>query len=219
MKLAVWDVDGTLVDSRASIASAMDAAFDTVRLPAPGYDGTRAIVGMSLRPAIAALAPADTPDDVLDRLQTEYVNAFVKRRAAGAQDPLYDGARELLDRLKAEGWLMAVASGKSRAGLNHIFAAHDLETMFDTVHCADDGPGKPDPYMLICALNAMGAEASNAIMVGDTSHDMAMARAAGVYAQGVTWGFHTRDELHAGGAHHVADDFAALDRALAAFKR
>jgi phosphoglycolate phosphatase len=174
---------------------------------------------MSLRPAIARLAPADAPDEVIERLQTEYVNAFVKRRASGVHDPLYDGARDLLERMKADGWLMAVASGKSRAGLTHIFAAHDLETMFDTVHCADDGPGKPDPHMLVCALRAMGAAAPDAIMVGDTSHDMVMARAAGVYAQGVIWGFHTRDELHASGAHHVAEDFAALNRALAAFKR
>lgn len=217
MKLCVWDVDGTLVDSRASIATAMDAAFEAVGLEAPGYDVTRSIVGMSLKPAIATLAPrADA--GTLARLETEYVGAFRRRRESGLRDPLYAGAGDLLHRMKGEGWLMAVASGKSRAGLEAIFTTHGLERMFDAVHCADDGPGKPDPYMLSCAMRAVGADAVDTIMVGDTSHDMIMARAAGVYAQGVTWGFHTAEEMRAGGAHHVAEDFAALSGALDAFR-
>lgn len=216
MKLAVFDVDGTLVDSRASIAEAMTGAFQAMRLTPPDYDAIRAIVGMSLAPAIAALAPDANADDLL-RLKQEYVAAFTRRRAAGLRDPLYDGAEDLLRDLRGQGWLMAVATGKSRAGVNAVFAAHGLADLFDTIHCADDGPGKPDPYMLNCGIAAMGARADCTIMIGDTSHDMAMARAADVYAQGVDWGFHTAEEMFAGGAHHVSRSFGELADALAAF--
>jgi phosphoglycolate phosphatase len=217
MMLAVFDVDGTLVDSRASIAEAMAGAFTTLGLAPPDYDAVRAIVGMSLGPAIAALAPGADAGD-LARLKQEYVAAFARRRAAGLRDPLYDGAEELLRELRGQGWLMAVATGKSRAGVTSIFDAHGLADLFDSIHCADDGPGKPDPYMLKCGMAAFGAAPARTIMIGDTSHDMSMARAAGVYAQGVDWGFHTEDEMIAGGAHHVSRSFGELSAALAAFR-
>lgn len=216
MKLAVFDVDGTLVDSRVSIAEAMTGAFQAMALAPPDYDAIRAIVGMSLAPAIAALAPGADADD-LARLKQEYVAAFARKRAAGYRDPLYDGAEDLLRDLRGQGWLMGVATGKSRAGVTAIFAAHGLTDLFDAVHCADDGPGKPDPHMLNCGIAALGAAPARTIMIGDTSHDMSMARAAGVYAQGVDWGFHTEDEMLAGGAHHVARSFGELAEALAAF--
>ncbi len=217
MKLAVWDVDGTIIDSRASIAGAMSAAFEANGLTPPTYDETRAIVGMSLVPAISMLAP-QADENLLNALKDDYVAAFVRRRASGRHDPMYDGADELLRRLRADGWIMAVATGKSRAGVVSIFDAHDLHDLFDAVHCADDGPGKPDPHMLTCNMRALGAQAANTIMIGDTSHDMAMARAAGVYAQGVTWGFHTAQEMLEGGADNVAETFEALERALASFR-
>lgn len=217
MMLAVFDVDGTLVDSRASIAEAMTGAFQALNLTPPDYNAIRAIVGMSLAPAIAALAPGASIDDLM-RLKQEYVAAFTRRRAAGLRDPLYDGAEDLLRDLRGQGWLMAVATGKSRAGVTSVFAAHGLTDLFDAIHCADDGPGKPDPHMLNCGMRALGAPASRTIMIGDTSHDMAMARAADVYAQGVDWGFHTEEEMIAGGAHHVSRSFGELADALAAFR-
>jgi phosphoglycolate phosphatase len=216
MKLAVFDVDGTLVDSRASIASAMDAAFVAVGLAAPGYEVTRTIVGMSLTPAIAQLA-GDVPADVVAELQREYVTAFRRRRESGVRDPLYDGAESLLREMKTQGWLMTIATGKSRAGVDAILSGHALGGIFDAIHCADDGPGKPDPHMLICSMRAVGSDPADTIMIGDTSHDMAMARAAGVYAQGVTWGFHTEAEMRAGGAHGVAGTFRELREALTTF--
>jgi phosphoglycolate phosphatase len=217
MMLAVFDVDGTLVDSRASIAEAMTGAFQAMALTPPDYDAIRAIVGMSLVPAIAVLAPGADESD-LARLKQEYVAAFARRRAAGLRDPLYAGAEDLLREMRGQGWLMAVATGKSRAGVTSVFAAHGLTDLFDSVHCADDGPGKPDPYMLNCGIAALSASPAHTIMIGDTSHDMLMARAAGVYAQGVDWGFHTEEEMMAGGAHHVSRSFGELAGALAAFK-
>jgi phosphoglycolate phosphatase len=212
-KLAVFDVDGTLVDSRRSIAEAMAMAFTALSLPAPGYAETRRIVGLSLKPAIAMLAPA-LPESDYARLADAYKEAFIANRAAGFVEPLYDGARDLLVRLRAEGWRLAVATGKARRGVDAFLETHGFAGWFDAAHCADDGPGKPDPHMLQLCMAAVGAEAAHTVMIGDTSFDMAMARAAGCYAQGVAWGFHTVEEVLAGGAHHVAEDYAGLGLSL-----
>jgi phosphoglycolate phosphatase len=94
---------------------------------------------------------------------------------------------------------------------------HGWADLFDSVHCSDDGPGKPHPAMLIEAMRVLGAEPARTIMVGDTAHDMRMAKAAGAYAQGVSWGFHTAAEIAEGGADDIAHDFATLNDRLDAF--
>jgi phosphoglycolate phosphatase len=212
-RLAVFDVDGTLVDSRRSIAEAMAMAFRALSLPAPGYEETRQIVGLSLRPAIATLAP-DLPESDYARLAEAYKDAFIANRAAGLAEPLYEGARELVVRLRDEGWRLGVATGKARRGVDHFLEAHGFSGWFDAAFCADDGPGKPDPHMLRLVIDAVGADPRHTVMIGDTSFDMAMARAADTYALGVSWGFHTEDEISAGGAHEIAQDYACLGRRL-----
>jgi phosphoglycolate phosphatase len=99
-----------------------------------------------------------------------------------------------------------------------VLDAHGFRDVFDVAFCADDGPGKPDPHMLQLNMTAVGAAPDVTIMIGDTSFDMAMARAANAYAQGVSWGFHTVEEIVQGGAHHVAQDFAALHAELAGWR-
>jgi phosphoglycolate phosphatase len=215
-KLAVFDVDGTLVDSRRSIGEAMRLAFEALNLKAPTYDATRRIVGLSLEPAIAVLAPG-LPKERYPQLAEAYKDAFVANRAAGFTEPLYDGALETLHALKADGWLLGVATGKARRGVEHFLETHDLRGVFDCAFCADDGPGKPDPHMLRLNMSAAGAVCADTIMIGDTSFDMTMARAADAYAQGVSWGFHTVEEVEAAGAHHVAHDFRALSAELERF--
>jgi phosphoglycolate phosphatase len=214
--LAVFDLDGTLQDSRRSIAEAMDMAFEALGLAAPGYDKTRRIVGLSLIPAIKVLAP-DLPEQRYAALGEAYKDAFIANRERGVHEALYGGARETVMRLKAEGWLLGIATGKARRGIDKFLEVHSFEGVFDTAFCADDGPGKPHPHMLQLNMTAAGVAADRTIMIGDTSFDMAMARAANAYAQGVTWGFHTPEEVAEGGAHHIADDFAALDLALTRF--
>ncbi|MBT9447738.1 MAG: HAD-IA family hydrolase [Hyphomonadaceae bacterium] len=208
-KLAVFDVDGTLVDSRRSIAEAMGSAFRSLNLPAPGYDETRRIVGLSLEPAIAVLAP-DLDRSRYPVLAQAYKDAFVANRDAGLVEPLYEGAKEIVTELRAAGWRLGVATGKARRGVDAFLERHGFEGLFDAAFCADDGPGKPDPHMLNLVIEAVGARAADTIMIGDTSFDMAMARAADTYAQGVTWGFHTVEEIQSGGAHHIAEDFVIL---------
>lgn len=217
-KLAVFDVDGTLVDSRRSIAEAMSAAFRALGLAAPGYDETRRIVGLSLEPAIAVLAP-DLERSRYPLLAQAYKDAFVANRDAGLVEPLYDGARELVMQLRAEGWKLGVATGKARRGVEAFMERHGFDGVFDAAFCADDGPGKPDPHMLNLVIETVGATPADAVMIGDTSFDMAMARAADCYAQGVSWGFHTIEEIQSGGAHHIAEDFAVLRGELARWAR
>lgn len=216
-RLAVFDVDGTLVDSRRSIADAMALAFSALDLPAPTYDETRKIVGLSLIPAIKILAP-DLPESRYGALGEAYKDAFIANRERGLTEPLYDGARETVLSLKQEGWLLGVATGKARRGVEKFLETHAMGDLFDCAFCADDGPGKPHPHMLQLNMSALDMREAHTIMIGDTSFDMQMARAASCYAQGVSWGFHTVEEIATGGAHHIAHDFAALRLELDAFR-
>ncbi len=217
MKLAVFDVDGTLVDSRAILKQSSDAAFTALGLTPPPYDELRQIVGLSLREGLAILAPGRS-QEVVDSLVAYYKSSFGDlHRDPHFVEPLYEGAAELLDRLKAEGWRIAMATGKSRRGVETIVAMHGWADLFDSTHCADDGPGKPHPAMLLEAMAALGAEPACTVMIGDTAHDIGMARAAGVRAFGVTWGFHTRAEIEASGADRVLDTFAELEAELDRF--
>jgi phosphoglycolate phosphatase len=216
-KLAIFDVDGTLVDSRQILQASADAAFADLGLIAPPYDQLRKIVGLSLREGLAQLAP-DLEAGQIEALLAHYRRSFqTLHRDPAFIEPLYDGAAALLDRLKREGWKIAMATGKSRRGVETIMAMHGWADLFDTTHCADDGPGKPDPAMVQAALKAMGMAPRQAVMIGDTAHDVGMAKAAGVRVLGVTWGFHTRDEIEASGPDEVVDTFAELDAALDRF--
>ncbi|GAM99236.1 similar to phosphoglycolate phosphatase [alpha proteobacterium U9-1i] len=215
-RLAVFDLDGTLVDSRHSIGEAMAQAFAALDLPPPSYDETRRIVGLSLVPALQILAPHLDPAR-WPELGVAYKNAFVRNRENGIREPLYDGARETLERMRAAGWLMGIATGKARRGIDHVLAAHDLSSFFDCGFCADDGPGKPDPHMLALNMQALDVDPEHTVMIGDTTFDMEMARAAGAYALGVSWGFHTADEI-AAHAHEIAHDFPTLNAMLASWR-
>lgn len=217
MKLAVFDVDGTLVDSREVILRAAQEAALAVGLPIPEYDQVRQIVGLSLADALRMLAP-DLTTAELTEFVTAYQNAFLRMHATpGFHEPLYAGAEDTLKRLKREGWTVAMATGKSRRGVERWMAREGWADIFTSTHCADDGPGKPDPAMVLAAMKVAGAAPAQTVMIGDTSHDMLMALNAQVRPQGVAWGFHTLDEVLAAGALHVATDFPELDEALDRF--
>jgi phosphoglycolate phosphatase len=218
LKLAIFDIDGTLVDSRAVITRSMREAFEALDLPPPGYDQTRHIVGLSLHAGVRQLAPPGLPDAKFEELVEAYRQSFVRQHAEPSfREPLYEGALGLLENLSVNGWLIGIATGKSHKGLARVFEAHPIRRYFDTIWCAEDGPGKPHPFMVEQNLRATGVEASQCLMIGDAIHDMAMARAAGVRAVGVSWGFGETSELNASGAHEVHQDFASLGAALARF--
>ncbi len=211
--LAIFDCDGTLVDSQADIAEAMEAAFAAHGLIAPPRTVIRRIVGLSLGEAMARLAPAADAETAAS-LVAAYKDAFRARRAAGVvEEPLYDGIAALIADLAAAGWLLGVATGKSDRGLAHCLDRHGLTGHFMTLHTADRHPSKPDPAMIEACLADTGADRANTVMIGDTAYDMAMAVNAGVHAIGVDWGYHHPHEMIAAGAAAVAGSVAEL-RAL-----
>ncbi len=216
--LAIWDVDGTLVDSRETIAACMAEGFAGEGLQRPSYDDTRRIVGLTLAYAVEVMTPGLAPA-VQARIVDGYRAAFQALHADPAfAEPLYPGAVELMDRLAAHGWRQAVATGKSRKGLDRVVAAHGWADRFVSLHSSDDGPGKPDPAMVLAALAVAGTPPGRAVMIGDTTHDMRMGRSAGVRTLGVTWGFHTADELR-GEADVVCGAWGELEAELDRFSR
>jgi phosphoglycolate phosphatase len=203
-RLAIFDCDGTLVDSDATIYAALKASMEQngFAVPPPGL--SRRVVGLSLAEAMAALLPDATRETHL-RLAEDYKRAFMSLRAAGqVEEPLFDGILELLDALEADGWLLAVATGKSDRGLRHCLDQHGLHARFVSLQTADRHPSKPHPSMAEQAIADAGAAPQSTIVVGDTSFDMAMAVAAGATGIGAGWGYHEAEELIEAGAIAVA---------------
>ncbi len=204
IRLAVFDCDGTLVDGQAAVCNAMDAAFAAHGLPSPDHHLVRRSVGLSLPQAVRSILP-EADEELRQGIDLAYRQAFRAAREAGQLvEPLYDGVRDLLDALLEDGWLLAVATGKSDRGLEHCLATHGLSRHFISLQTADRHPSKPHPAMLEAALFDAGARPARAVMIGDTAYDMIMAVNAGVRALGVDWGYHTPAELAEAGAEAVA---------------
>ncbi|NOD75590.1 MULTISPECIES: HAD-IA family hydrolase [unclassified Ruegeria] len=215
LRLVLFDVDGTLVDSQGSIVHSMATSFQAASVPVPSRDAILSIVGLSLPHAIARLAP-DQPSLVQSDLVEGYKEAYHAHRLdlGAASSPLYPGAREAIEALHAvPEVLLGVATGKSQRGLDALIEAHGLEAYFVTRQVADHHPSKPHPSMVQTALSETGVDPDCAVMIGDTSFDMDMAAAAGVRGIGVTWGYHDRSALAS--ATCVIETFDQLPTALA----
>lgn len=213
MKLVIFDVDGTLSDSQAQITHAMTLAFEGIGLAPPPREAVLSIVGLSLPEAIARLAP-NLGADEQGRIVEGYKQSYFTNRAASPA-PLYPGARECLQKLAArDDLLLGVATGKSRRGLDALIAHHGLEGMFATRQVADNHPSKPNPAMIEAALSETGVMRERAVMIGDTTFDIEMARAARVAALGVSWGYHPVADLRAAGANRILAGFAELEAAV-----
>jgi phosphoglycolate phosphatase len=210
MRLIVFDCDGTLVDSQATIVACAQAAFVAQGLKPPAPDAIRRIVGLSLVEAMLELLPE--PDWTLaSRLAEGYKAAFFAYRSRpDFLEPLFPGTRELLESLRTRGLLLGVATGKAMRGLRFVLEHHGLESYFVTLQTADLHPGKPHPAMVLAAMAETEATAQETMVVGDTSYDILMALAAGTLAVGVSWGNHPAAELMACGAVRVLDSFAEL---------
>ena len=213
MKLVVFDVDGTLVDSQHHIFNAMSTAFSGAGLRPLPKDAVLQIVGLSLPVAVEVLAPDQSPQTHMKILEG-YRQAYMSGRVVEAA-PLYPGARDCLDRLASHAdLLLAVATGKSRRGLDAMIENYGLQGRFVSLQTADNNPSKPHPAMLEAALSEAGVDAADAVMVGDTSFDMQMARSARVIGYGVSWGYHAPDLLEDAGAALIAPDFPTLTKAI-----
>ena len=204
-RLAIFDCDGTLVDSGATIYAALKASLERNGMEVPNQSACRRIIGLSLIEAMESLLPG-LPAEQHVQLAEDYKRAFWRLRAAGeVEEPLFDGVRELLDALEADGWLLAVATGKSDRGLKHCLESHGIHARFISLQTADRHPSKPHPSMVDQAIVDACAAPETTIVVGDTSFDMAMAVNAGAAGIGAGWGYHEAEELLEAGAIAVAE--------------
>ncbi len=204
VRLAIFDCDGTLVDSGGTIYRALTMSLRQHRRVPPPAREARRVVGLSLIEAMAMLAPDASADELVDLAET-YRLAFQELRGAGqVEEPLFDGIVDLLDALQDDGWLLAVATGKSDRGLAHCLRSHGLLDRFVSLQTADRHPSKPHPAMALAAMADAAATPRNTVMIGDTGWDMGCAAAAGIGAIGVAWGYHEDAELLRHGAIAVA---------------
>jgi len=204
MRLVLFDLDGTLLDSRRSITDSMTAAFVEEGLEPPTPEATAAIVGISLVEAIERLAPRLEPER-RDAVTARYRAAYLRFASRPGADPLYPGVGEILDDLDRREILLGVATGKSRGGAEAALKRNEIDKRFVTLQTGDGGPSKPHPDVILRGLRDTGVEARSTVMVGDATYDILAAKAAGVGAIGVTWGFQTREDLEGAGADIVLD--------------
>jgi len=188
-RLLVFDWDGTLADSTAIIAGAIQRACTDLGLPVPCDTAARYVIGLGLADAMRHVAPT-LPLSEHPRLSERYRHHYLAR---DPEIPLFEGAREMLDELDARGFLLAIATGKRRAGLARALAQQGLAHRFVASRCADEGFPKPHPDMLLALMDHCGTEASETLMIGDTTHDLELARNAGASAIAVTYGAHGAD--------------------------
>jgi phosphoglycolate phosphatase len=213
LRFVIFDLDGTLIDSVALIVETVTNAFRAVDEPVPDERAIRSISGITARDAMAILAPAASPERV--SIIVESYRTHYRSNAGVAREPLFKGALESLDRLQADpDTILAVATGKGYKGAVTLLERHGIIGRFHSIQTPDHNRGKPDPQMIDTAMSKAGATRAQTVMIGDTVHDMRMARAARVSAIGVTWGYHEKAELIAEGADIVIDDFADLDAAI-----
>ncbi len=214
VRLVVFDCDGTLVDSQHNICAAMRAAFLGGGRDAPTDDAIRRIVGLSLNEAVVALDP-DIQNPELEMVMAGYKENFMLiRKQPEYSEPLFPGIAETLQKLDGDGFLLAIATGKTQRGLRATLDHHDLKSYFVSLQTADDAPGKPHPGMLEQAMAEAGAGPAETVLIGDTVFDMKMARNAGTTGIGVSWGYHETGELAAAGADEIVEDCEQLVPAI-----
>ena len=191
-KLLIFDWDGTLMDSEARIVACVGAAVTELELPSPGADAIRNIIGLGLREAVHSLFPkAD------DHLHIEIAERYRRHYFSSQEVPpqLFEGARDVIEQLHQAGYLLAIATGKGRSGLNYALETTALGHYFHITRCADESFSKPHPEMLHQIIEEMGVVPRQALMIGDTEYDLQMAANANVPSLGVTYGVHSPERL------------------------
>lgn len=206
----VFDWDGTLIDSTETIATAIRRAAADLNLPDPGRERASSVIGLGLMQALAIAVPelpAERVPEFADRYRAHYV-------AGESRLQLFPNARELLAKLRASQRKLAIATGKSRAGLARALDSLNLTNQFDASRCADETEAKPHPKMLLELSEELQTEPARMLMVGDTTHDLQMAAAAGAAAVAITHGAHPASALQQAGALAVLDSLDELQRWL-----
>lgn len=211
LKLVIFDCDGTLVDSQHMIVAAMTEAYASHGIAVPNRETLLSIVGLSLPQAFATLGSGQAGFPVATMVERYKAAFHVLRQNEEHLEPLYPGAADAIaDLARRDDIVLGIATGKSQRGVRAVLERHGLIDHFITIKTADDAPSKPDPGMVIDAMREAGVAPADTVVVGDTVYDIAMARAAGAAALGVTWGYHSAESLTQAGAAHVVDAFATL---------
>ncbi len=210
--LLIFDWDGTLMDSAGVIVDSIQRACEDIGLPTPSERASRQIIGLGLIQALQTLLP-DLPADDYPRLVERYRHHYLGR---DAQIPLFAGVPDGIRALHASGFQLAVATGKSRIGLERALEASGLGAWFSATRCADQTHSKPHPAMVLELMDELDADPARTLVIGDTSHDLLMASNAGVASLGVTYGAHEADDLHPHAPLALLDNFAEVHAWLAA---
>ena len=205
-RFLVFDWDGTLVDSTTMIAEALRSACLDLDIDVPELDTARHVIGLGLVDSLRHVAPTLAPERYRD-LAARYRHHYIAGEAA---IPLFAGMHALLAELDGAGFLLGVATGKSRAGLDRQLEQHRLSRRFVATRCADEGFPKPNPDMLLHLMRHMGTDPKETLMIGDTTHDVELARNAGVCAVAVSYGAHPTASLAEGGALAVVHSVEEL---------
>ncbi|ARN75530.1 HAD-IA family hydrolase [Oceanicoccus sagamiensis] len=205
--LFVFDWDGTLLDSTDKIAGCMQKAIAELGLPERSTEQAKSIIGLGLPEAVQTLFP-----EIDKAIIPEVTAAYSRHFVADDQTPcdFFPNVDDVLKQLRAEGHLLAVATGKSRRGLNRVLANMSLTDFFDGSRCADETASKPDPLMLNQLLQELDVEVSSAVMVGDTDFDLGMAANAGMRSIGVSYGAHSVERLLPHKPVRIIDRFEEL---------
>jgi phosphoglycolate phosphatase len=206
LKLALFDYDGTIVDSAIMIVEGAIAAFRICGLPDPDPKKVRENIGKPLAIALDEYMPTGynvTPNEISEAYRSWYAE---QGRLGLQNEPLYPGVVELLKELKTDDWLIGIATNKSRIGLTNGLAKHSLSDMFDITLSTDENIPKPNPAMAIKAMNDLGVDKENCVMVGDTINDIGLGVNAGIISIGVTWGYNDKNLLTSAGADYLVDD-------------
>jgi phosphoglycolate phosphatase len=209
--LIVFDWDGTLVDSTTLIGEALQQACRDLGLAVPDDAAARYVIGLGLADAMQLVAP-ELPPSRYPELGARYRDYYLAREP---EISLFDGARELLADLDGAGYLLAIATGKTRAGLARSLATIGLEGMFHATRCADEGFPKPHPDMLLRLMERLAVEPHATLMIGDTTHDLDLAQNAGAAGLAVTYGAHPHEGLAARAPLATVNSVAELREWLA----
>lgn len=209
--LIVFDWDGTLYDSTALITRCIQAACADVGTRVPSARDASYVIGMGLVEALRHAAP-DLPPERYQAMAERYRHHY---RATMHELALFDGALEMLNALKSRQHLLAVATGKTRQGLNEVLARPELLGLFDATRTADETASKPDPLMLLELMAELGVSAERTLMIGDTTHDLQLAASAGAARLGVSYGAHDPETFHLHEPLHVAHSVPELAEWLA----
>lgn len=189
--LIVFDWDGTVMDSTAVISGSIQAACRDLELNVPSDEDARHVIGLGLAQALRYAVP-DAPEEMYAPLTERYRHHFLSR---DGETPLFEGARETIEALREDGYWLAVATGKSCVGLERALQSTEMKPLFHATRTSEQTLSKPNPAMLFELMDELGVSEERTLMIGDTSHDILMAKNAGVDAIAVGHGAHPVEQL------------------------